>query len=63
MSVFTFDFDLQDDLDESFDANHPQKPSVSAADNAALAPEGVVSEAELPAEEIPLSELVRPSPT
>ncbi len=66
MSAFTFDFDLEDDLDESFDVVPPQKPTASMppidADNAVLALEGV-SEAEQPAEEIPLSELVRtPSP-
>ena len=54
MSAFTFDFDLEDDLDESFDAIPPPKPSVPPID-AVLAFEG----AELLAEEIPLSELVR----
>jgi hypothetical protein len=59
MSAFTFDFDLEDDLDESFDAIPTQKPTaVNNTDNAALDLEGV-SETELPAEEIPLSELVR----
>jgi hypothetical protein len=54
MSAFTFDFDLEDDLDESFDGISP-KPSVLPID-ATLAPEGT----EQPAEEIPLTELVRP---
>jgi protein-histidine N-methyltransferase len=53
MSAFTFDFDLEDDLDESFDAI-PPKPSVPPI-NTVPAPEGT----EQPAEEIPLSDLVR----
>ncbi|KAH9023926.1 hypothetical protein EDB84DRAFT_1564570 [Lactarius hengduanensis] len=52
MSAFTFDFDLEDDLDESFDVIPPQNPTAASAPNG-------LSEAELPAEEIPLSELVR----
>ena len=59
MSAFTFDFDLDDDLDESFDAI----PPTTAPIDTAIVPEGL-SEAELPAEEIPLSDLVRtPSPS
>jgi hypothetical protein len=38
MSAFTFDFDREDDLNESFDAI-PPKPSVPPID-AMLAPEG-----------------------
>ncbi|KAI9462846.1 hypothetical protein BJY52DRAFT_1255579 [Lactarius psammicola] len=64
MSAFAFDFDLEDDLDESFDAISPQKSTAADvppdADNVVLAQESV-SGAELPAEEIPLSELVRPT--
>ncbi|KAH9005628.1 hypothetical protein EDB86DRAFT_3177905 [Lactarius hatsudake] len=55
MSAFTFDFDLEDDLDESFDVIPPQNPT------AASVPEGL-SDAELPAEEIPLSELLSALP-
>jgi hypothetical protein len=51
MSAFTFDFDLEDDLDESCDAPKLRVPPI----NAVPASEGT----EQPAEEIPLSELVR----
>jgi hypothetical protein len=58
MSCFTFDFDLEDDLDETFDVITPQKPAVTSSTNKTLvsesAPEGAI-----PAEEIPLSTLVR----
>jgi hypothetical protein len=55
MSCFTFDFDLEDDLDESFDALTPQKPAAASSTDKTLAsPEGAI-----PAEEIPLSTLVR----
>ena len=58
MSAFTFDFDLQDDLDESFDAIPLQGsaavPSVDKTITQERAPEK-----EIPAEEIPLSTLVR----
>ena len=57
MSAFTFDFDLEDDLDESFDAIPPQESaSVSCIDKTIVsegAPGGVI-----PAEEITLSVLV-----
>ena len=58
MSAFTFDFDLEDDLDESLEPIIilPQEPSVPPI----LATEG--TGAELPAMEIPLSELVRTHP-
>jgi hypothetical protein len=60
MSCFTFDFDLEDDLDESFDAITPQKPAAASSIDKILvsesAPEGAI-----PAEEIPLSTLVRDS--
>ena len=58
MSAFTFDFDLEDDLDESLEPIIilPQEPSVPPI----LATEG--TGAELPAMEIPLSELVRIRP-
>jgi hypothetical protein len=57
MSAFTFDFDLEDDLDESFDA-------ISLQDSTAAVPPlphsiASVAQEELPAEEIPLSALVR----
>ena len=53
MSAFTFDFDLQDDLDESFDAISLQDPrSVQSSTS-------IEKEQLLPAEEIPLSALVR----
>ena len=54
MSAFTFDFDLQDDLDESFDAIPAAVPSVDKTIAQEHAPEK-----EIPAEEIPLSALVR----
>jgi hypothetical protein len=53
MPAFTFDFDLEGDLDESFDPI-PPKPSVPPI-YVALALEGT----EQPAEEIPQSDLVR----
>jgi hypothetical protein len=58
MSCFTFDFDLEDDLDESFDAITPQEPAAAPSIDKTVvsesAPEGVIS-----AEEVPLSTLVR----
>jgi hypothetical protein len=45
MSAFTFDFDLEDDLDESFDAI-PPKPSVPPI-NTVPAPEGTEQPATL----------------
>jgi hypothetical protein len=55
MSSFTFDFDLEDDLDESFDVITPQRPTAaSSIDKTVVAPGGAI-----PAEEIPLSTLVR----
>ena len=57
MSAFTFDFDLEDDLDESFDAIPPQElASVSSLDKT-LVSEGAPGGA-MPAEEITLSVLV-----
>jgi hypothetical protein len=59
MSCFTFDFDLEDDLDETSDVITPQKPAVTSSTDKTLvsesAPEGVI-----PAEEIPLSTSVGP---
>ena len=60
MSSFTFDFDLKDDLDESFDVITPQKPAVTSSIDKAPVPErapggGIPASAE----EIPLSTLVR----
>jgi hypothetical protein len=52
MSSFTFDFDLEDDLDESFEAI-----TASSIDKT-LVSESVPGGA-IPAEEIPLSTLVR----
>ena len=58
MSAFTFDFDLEDDLDNSFDAILPQEPSAVPSTNKTLVsddgPGGLI-----PAEEITLSSLVR----
>ena len=64
MSAFTFDFDLQDDLDESFDAISLQDSTAvppRPADGAII-PEGITSEKELPTEEIPITALVRVLP-
>ncbi|KAI9444081.1 hypothetical protein H4582DRAFT_1919155 [Lactarius indigo] len=61
MSAFTFDFDLEDDLDESFNVIPPQKTTEINPIDVDNTPEGV-SEAELPAEEIPLSELLSTLP-
>ncbi|KAH9059503.1 hypothetical protein EDB87DRAFT_1621235 [Lactarius vividus] len=61
MSAFTFDFNLEDDLDESFDVIPPQNPTAHPIDADSSIPEGL-SEAELPAEEIPLSELLSALP-
>jgi hypothetical protein len=52
MSTFTFDFDLQDDLDESFDA-------ISLQDPRPIQSSSSIEKQLLPAEEIPLSALVR----
>jgi hypothetical protein len=58
MSAFTFDFDLEDDLDNSFDAIIPQKPSaVLSTDKTLVSDDG--SGGSIPAEEITLSSLVR----
>ena len=54
MSAFTFDFDLEDDLDESFDAIPLQGSA------AVLSVDKTSSGEEIPAEEIPLSALVGP---
>ncbi len=63
MSSFTFDFDLQDDLDESFDfdAIPPQGMAAAPSINKNPVPEGTpqAGGVMLPADEIPLSALVR----
>jgi hypothetical protein len=63
MSGFTFDFDLEDDLDESFDAIPLQEPatapSISKNKTLALEHHEPKPGTEIPAEEIPLSALVR----
>jgi len=56
MSSFTFDFDLKDDLDESFDAITPQKPAAASSVDKTLVSESASGGA-IPAEEIPLSTL------
>jgi len=59
MSAFTFDFDLEDDLDESFDAIPPHEPAaVPSTIDKTLVPEGAPGGV-IPAEEITLSALVR----
>lgn len=58
MSCFTFDFDLEDDLDESFNVITPQKPPASPSIDKTLVSDGA-PEGAIPAEEIPLSTLVR----
>jgi hypothetical protein len=60
MSSFTFDFDLEDDLDESFDAIPPQGPVAAPPIDKTLISESTLGGA-MPAtaEEIPLSALVR----
>jgi hypothetical protein len=59
MSPFSFDFDLEDDLDQSFDAI-PPKPSILPID-AVPAPDGTDQPSDEIPKEIPLSKLVRPS--
>jgi hypothetical protein len=59
MSAFTFDFDLEDDLDESFDAIPPQGSAAAPSVNKAPIPQRTSGE-EASAEEIPLSVLVSP---
>lgn len=57
-SAFTFDFDLEDDLDNSFDAILPQEPSpVPSTDKTLVSDDG--SGGSITAEEITLSALVR----
>ena len=58
MSAFTFNFDLEDDLDKSFDAIPPQEPAAVPSIDKKLVSEGG-SGGEIPAEEITLSALVR----
>jgi len=58
MSAFTFDFDLEDDLDESFDAVPLQQSTAAPSTDKTLTPQGEPAN-EIPAEEIPLSSLVR----
>ena len=58
MSAFTFDFDLEDDLDESFDAIPPKPTQNVPPIDAVQAPDGT----EQIAEEVPLSSLVRTHP-
>jgi hypothetical protein len=53
MSAFAFDFDLEDDLDESFDVIPPHEPAAVPSIDRTLVSEGE------PAEEIALSALVR----
>ena len=60
MSAFTFDFDLEDDLDESFDAIPLQGPAAATSVDKTLKPERASGGEEIPAEEIPLSALVSP---
>ena len=57
MSAFTFDFDLEDDLDESFDAIPLQGSAAVPSVDKTSTPE-CASGVEIPAEEIPLSALV-----
>ena len=57
MSAFTFDFDLEDDLDQSFDAIPPQEPAAVPSIDKTLVSEGGYG-GEIPAEEITLSALV-----
>ena len=59
MSAFTFDFDLEDDLDESFDAISLQGSTTVPSVDKTLTPERASGE-EISAEEIPLSALVSP---
>jgi hypothetical protein len=54
MSAFTFDFDLEDDLDESFDAIPLQESATLALEH-----ELRTTSTDISAEEIPLSALVR----
>jgi len=58
MSAFTFDFDLEDDLDESFDAIPLQGSAAVPSVDKTIAQERA-PEKDIPAEEIPLSALVR----
>ena len=57
MSAFTFDFDLEDDLDESFDAIPLRGSAAVPSVDKVLTPERTSGE-EIPAEELPLSALV-----
>jgi hypothetical protein len=59
MSAFTFDFDLEDDLDESFDAIPLQGSAAVPSVDKTPTPERTSGE-EISAEEIPLSALVSP---
>jgi hypothetical protein len=59
MFAFTFDFDLEDDLDESFDAIPLQGSAALSSVDKTSTPEHA-SGAEITAEEIPLSALVSP---
>ena len=59
MSSFTFDFDLEDDLDESFDVITSQKPTAASSIDKTPVSESAPGGAIVPAEEIPLSTLVR----
>lgn len=58
MSSFTFNFDLEDDLDESFDVITPQNPPAASSIDKTLVSDSEPGGA-IPAEEIPLSTLVR----
>ena len=59
MSAFTFDFDLEDDFDNSFDAILPQEPSAVLSTDKTLVSDLDGSGGSIPAEEITLSSLVR----
>jgi hypothetical protein len=58
MSGFTFDFDLEDDLDESFDAIPAHELAAVSSVDKTLVSEGAPGEV-MPAVEITLSALVR----
>ncbi|KAF8500441.1 hypothetical protein F5888DRAFT_1610248 [Russula emetica] len=61
MSSFTFDFDLEDDLDESFDVITPQTPATASSIDTTLVSESAPGGG-IPAEEIPLSTLLSALP-
>lgn len=61
MSCFTFDFDLEDDLDESFDFDAITRKRASSIDKT-LGSESAPGGAAIPAEEVPLSTLLSALP-